>query len=685
MLSRLRNFFRFLYNDGHTRDYAYRGEFHDEFAAANSGRNWIGRYLREYFWKSRWMLLGIVLVMGLNNSGPFVIAALNRVVVDQILVVTDEQGEPMIPAKDVTGHAVRQVSQDHRVAGRTPPTEGLGRRMARGVRLNGRPVEAGKALLLLAILYLATQVFFNCVARKGALLMVRFSTQVLGRLREDMHRKVLELSLSYQQRATPGKLLSRIISDTAAVRDESAACLELLVNVTCKVSFGVGILLVSEWRVLVLLLAMLPFIRMAKRYFEPRMRALQRQQRHTNSALYGLISQKMDAIKCVQSYGQQQEEALAFRRLSTCFARDAVMVHWRYMLMNFLSWLALHLENCLIFLVGGYLVATGRMSLGKLVFLQTLAQIFYQPVAEYAQLSFAAQLLQVVLGRCFAVLDEVPEITEPSDAVPFPSPMKKGIEIQHVCYAYNAPKNEAAGEGEPGGESAASGGSSREVLSDVNLTVNAGEWLCIMGASGSGKTTLLHLLARLYLPTKGQILYDGTPLDKLQILSLRRRLGVVPQEAQIFSGSVRDNIAYGLPSATNQQILEAAKAAQLHDFILEMPVQYETLIGEKGQSLSGGQRQRLSLARALLCQPEVLLLDDCTSALDANTERKIQETLITLLAGKTAVIVSQRVSMAVRCQHIAVLDHGTVSEYGTHQELLKNNGFYATLFREQTR
>lgn len=679
-MSRIRAFFRFLHSQGHTRDYAYRGELRDDFAGADRNRNWIARYLREYFWQFRWMVLGIVLVMGLNNSGPFVIAALNRVVVDQILVVTDAQGDPLVPAMDAAGRPARQVVQDHRVPGRTPPAEGLGRRMARGVRLTDRPVEAGKALLLLAVLYVASQVFFNCLARKGALLMVQFSTKVLGRLREDMHRKVLELSLSYQQRATPGRLLSRIVSDTAGVRDESAACLELLVNVSCKVVFGVAILLASEWRILLLLLAMLPFIRAAKRYFEPRMRALQRQQRHTNSALYGLISQKMDAIKCVQSYGQQQEEALAFRRLSSCFARDAVMVHWRYMLMNFLSWLALHVENCLIFLVGGYLVATGRMSLGKLVFLQTLAQIFYQPVADYAQLSFAMQRLQVVLGRCFAVLDEIPEITEAPDAAPFPSPLEKGIEIRHVCYAYETQKAGDGGREEPAAVSAPP----REVLSDVNLTVRAGEWLCIMGASGAGKTTLLHLLARLYLPAKGQILYDGVPLDKMQILSLRRRLGVVPQEAQIFSGSVRDNIAYGLPGATNQQILDAAKAAQLHDFILEMPVQYETLIGEKGQSLSGGQRQRLSLARALLCRPEVLLLDDCTSALDANTERKIQETLITLLAGKTAVIVSQRVSMAVRCQHVAVLDHGTVSEYGTHQELLQNNGFYATLFREQT-
>ena len=205
-----------------------------------------------------------------------------------------------------------------------------------------------------------------------------------------------------------------------------------------------------------------------------------------------------------------------------------------------------------------------------------------------------------------------------------------------------------------------------------------------MGASGSGKTTLLNLLSRLYEPTTGQVLIDDIDLKNIKMASLRHAVGVVPQEAQIFSGSMRDNICYGFPNATNKQIMDAAKAAQMHDFILEMQVQYETLIGQRGTSLSGGQRQRLSLARALLTNPELLILDDCTSALDANTEQKIQETLARILVGKTAIMVSQRVSMAMRCHKIAVLENGVISEYGSHHELLEKHGFYAKLFSQQT-
>ena len=221
-------------------------------------------------------------------------------------------------------------------------------------------------------------------------------------------------------------------------------------------------------------------------------------------------------------------------------------------------------------------------------------------------------------------------------------------------------------------------------LKDISFTVKPGESLCIMGASGSGKTTLLNLLARLYEPTKGKILIDGIPLDKINLASLRKSVGVVPQEAQIFSSTIRDNIAYGNMNASNADIIAAAKAAQMHEVIMGMKVQYETIVGEKGTTLSGGQRQRLSLARALITNPKVLLLDDCTSALDANTERKIQETLESTLQGKTAIMVSQRISMAIRCTHICVLENGAITEYGTHQQLLKNNGFYAKLYAQQT-
>ena len=222
------------------------------------------------------------------------------------------------------------------------------------------------------------------------------------------------------------------------------------------------------------------------------------------------------------------------------------------------------------------------------------------------------------------------------------------------------------------------------VLQDVTLDIPAGEWQCIMGPSGSGKTTLLLLLARLQDPAQGAILVDGTQLSAFSLDDLRRRVALVPQEPQILGGSIRDNICYGWPDAEPRDIIEAAVAAEFHDFVMSLPVKYETLLGEKGTSLSGGQKQRLSLARALLTRPDILLLDDTTSALDAETERRIQETLSRILVGKTAVIVSQRVSMAMRCHRICMLREGRIAELGTHGQLIAGQGSYARLHAQQT-
>jgi ABC-type multidrug transport system fused ATPase/permease subunit len=398
----------------------------------------------------------------------------------------------------------------------------------------------------------------------------------------------------------------------------------------------------------------------------------------------------MEAIKAIQSYGAEKRENLFFHRLAACLFRDSVNVQWYANMLGLQSEILAHLANCAILLYGGKLVLDGEMSMGKLLFVQVTSQNLFQPVLEFSNLSFILQRLRVALLRCASVLDQKPEIVDAPDSVPFPTPIRKSIEIKHLKFTYptkdlNREETEKiANPTEDNPEEEEPTTTHTPVLRDINLTVPAGTWLCIMGASGSGKTTLLHLLARLYKPDSGEILLDGIPLDKISTSSLRRAMGVIPQEAQIFSGTIRDNIAYGKPDATNAEILEAAKAAQMHDVIMKMNIKYETIVGQRGSSLSGGQRQRLSLARALLSKPELLILDDCTSALDANTERKIQETLTELLQGRTAIMVSQRISMAMRCHQICVLENGVVSECGTHKELLANHGFYARLYAQQT-
>jgi ATP-binding cassette subfamily B protein len=221
-------------------------------------------------------------------------------------------------------------------------------------------------------------------------------------------------------------------------------------------------------------------------------------------------------------------------------------------------------------------------------------------------------------------------------------------------------------------------------VSNINLDIKPGEWLCLMGASGSGKSTLTNLLTRFYEPKSGTIRIDGLPLERVKLASLRSHMVLVPQEPQIFSGTIADNICYGINHYSPVEIMAAAKAADLHETIMQMPAKYETILGEKGVTLSGGQRQRLSLARALIADPKILILDDCTSALDARTEKQIQQTLSRVMQDRTSIIVSQRVSMAQHCHKTIVLDKGRIAESGTHEELLKLGGLYAEFYRLQT-
>jgi len=645
----------------HHRNYPFRPPRRDDAAGAADSSLYV-RFARAYLLPHKWPLLACVFMVGVNACSVYLMSFYGRYVVDSILIV-----RPAVQDGQGGQRQKRRVWADDRRR-RTPrqPRQGIGRRIDMGLAVSPRPPGSGVRLAVLYGLYVGTLITLNFLARLAQRTRIRVGQSITARLREDMHRKVLELSLSYHKSHDPGQLLSRILSDVAIVQQHLMMSILTLSRSVSMIVVGVVILVLADWRLALIALTVIPLYAAVYSRTRPKIREITRELRHTNSCLYGLTSQKFDGMKAIQAYGREGRERLNFHRLVACLFRDALYQQRLSAGLSRASQIISGLGAGAIFLLGARFVLDGRMTLGKMMFVYAATANLFMPVIELTRLGVIFNSLLIVLQRLVDVLDRKVEIVDAPNAVEFPSPLQRGIALRHVRFSYST-----APEAEP-------------VLRDVCLHVPVGTWLCVMGASGCGKTTLLYLLGRLYEPTAGRIRIDGIPLNRIKMASLRNAVGFVPQEAQIFSGTVRDNICYGAPGAPPKRIMAAAQAAELHDFILEMPVQYETTIGEKGTSLSGGQRQRLSLARALLTDPEVLLLDDCTSALDADTEQRIQNTLSRILVGKTAIIVSQRVSMAKRCHRICTIENGVISEYGAHDELVGAGGFYARLHAQQT-
>lgn len=615
------------------------------------------RFAARYVWPHRWTVLLCILLMSFNTCAVYLQSFYTRIAVDDILMVgVAETGE-------TREDRPAGIDRDRQVAPAPRPREGS---VSERGRAHGdhRLPWAGRRLLMLFVIYVATIVTFNLANRAVQRLQARIAQDITGRLREDMHEKIVSLSLSYHLAHTPGRLMSRILADVRIVQNR---LMEMIVTASSQIVMlivGMVILFTLHAGIAsVVVLAMVPYVFIVSKV-RVKVRAVNRELRHTNACLWGLVAQKLDAIKAIVAYSRQRMEILNFHRLSSCFLRDTIREQHLGAGMNRTANLISMLTTRGILIYGTVLVLDGNMTLGTMLYIHGAALNLFMPVVVLTQMVLHVSMLLVVLQRLAHIQDTSQEVAEDPSAVAFPTPLHTGLTLKNVTFSWSSDLP--------------------PVLEDINLHVPVGSWLCIMGASGCGKTTLLQLMARLFDPQEGDVTVDGIALENIRFSSLRRHMALVPQEAQILSGSIRDNITYGCPEATPNEIMAAARAAEAHDFIMELPVKYETLIGEKGTSLSGGQRQRISIARALITNPEVLLLDDCTSALDANTERRLQQTLARLLVGKTAVIVSQRVSMAMRCHRVIILSDGHIIEQGPPQDLLKRQGYFADLYAKQT-
>ncbi len=633
-------------------------------------------FYRRYLHPHRRSLIFYLIFSTLASCSVFLMGFFTKLVVDDILVINVAEEEIVqerhyeefrtevepIPGERRKTSKLTDIdspAMDERIR----LTEGKQNEEFRTKNASRRPANAGTKLFIIFLVYVGSFVLLNELSRLATNVRHVIARRMTVDIRKDLHERILSLSSHYHQTTTPGRLLARIISDVDNIQADFLNIVNIVFSQTIMIVVGFIIVLILDWRCAIIVIGVsVPYflLRSKTRKY---LRAINRELRHTNACIWGLVSQKLDAIKAIFAYGCEKLEMINMFRLSSIFTRDNIQNVRLNSGINRSAILISNLTQQAIFIFATVRVLNNEISLGEMMFICDASNNLFPPLYTLAITAGNIASTLVLIQRISATLENPNFLPEAEDAKPFPEKISSGIFVNNLSFSYDT--------------------NSKQVLSNINLSIPIGEWVCIIGPSGSGKSTLINLLARLYDPTSGTITIDSTPLTEFAQKDLHKHISLVPQEAQIISGTVRSNIIYGTQNSKPSQIMEAAKAADCHDFIMNLPVKYETIIGEKGQTLSGGQRQRISIARAIITNPDVLLLDDCTSALDANTERKLQETLTHIMENKTAIIVSQRISMAMRCHKIIVLEDGFITAQGTHQQLLHRSKFYAELYQTQ--
>jgi len=492
----------------------------------------------------------------------------------------------------------------------------------------------------------------------------RASQGVAYDLRNDLFAKVERLGFSYYDRMETGQLVTRLTSDVEQIRTfvgsgvvQLAAAAVMLVGTT--------VLLFSlDWRLALVALSIVPVIFVLLLRFVRRIGPLFRSVQQTLGRLNSILQEDLAGIRVIRTFAREDYESSRFRSVNDELLEKNLSTV-RTFSNNFpFVFLLANLGTLAIILFGGLQVIGGSLSVGELVAFNTYLGFLLFPILTIGFLAAGISRAGASSQRIFEVLDAPLEVQDASDAVPLP-PIRCRVEFDNVSFRY------------PGDE--------REVLHDVSFCAEPGQTVAILGTTGSGKSTLVNLLPRFYDVTGGSVRLDGYDVREVTLASLRSQIGIVLQSPLLFSGSVRDNIAYGKPEAAQEEVEAAARAARADEFIRALSEGYDTLIGERGVGLSGGQRQRIAIARALLIDPRLLILDDSTSAVDAETEAVIQESLDQLMreSHRTVFVIAQRVSTVRDADLILVLDKGTIVARGTHEELLRDSELYNEILGSQ--
>ena len=580
------------------------------------------RYFRPYFWPTLWGVLLTFAAIIFNSLKPWPF----KYIVDGILTPETTAG---------TLEARASIAQ------------WFG---------SSTPVQATLWLCLVLVIISLLGGLLNLAA---SFLFIRVGLQSLLRLRTDLYACLQSLPLKYHDARRSSDSSFRVAYDSQSIQTIYNKGFATTLSSVVMLIWTFGIMLLMNWPLALTSLAVLPFVAFTIHFYADRVRKQSTHIQERESDLLALTQEGIAQIRMVHAFGRESYEIRQFRK----HAARSLEAGLRFNITSIVSSLfvasLMAVGTALMFYVGARQVLSGALTLGDLTVFIAYLPMLYTPLEQLSYTAWALEGAAAAATRCFEVLDRENDVPEAPDAKPISS-ARGHIGLRDVSFGYTP---------------------DRLILKNISLTIKPGESVAFVGGTGAGKSTLLSLIPRFYDPTGGSVSLDGHDLRAVTKKSLRAQIGLVLQDTILFSTTIKENIAYGRPNATDAEIVEAAKRAQAYDFIMQTPHGFESPVGERGSHLSVGQRQRIGIARAFLKDAPLLLLDEPTSALDPGTEHAIMETIGELMQGRTTLIITHRLATIHTLGRIVVLQHGTIAEEGTGPELLARGGVYAALYR----